>query len=110
MGGAVIVMRRVETGESYSGEISIDRFRAGVFKAKEYLDEALRVVAMGVEAPSISLTMSPSISAPGIFSRRRERRSSRKATQWRMSRLWVRPKNWLRGSTLRVSSASVWVT
>jgi len=72
LGGAVIVMRRVETGESYSGEISIDRFRAGVFKAKEYLDEALRVVAMGVEALHITHDEPIHICSGYILSKARE--------------------------------------
>jgi hypothetical protein len=54
LGGAVIVMRRVETGESYSGEVSLGLFRASVFKTKEYLTQALRVVAEGVEKLQIS--------------------------------------------------------
>ncbi len=38
-------MRRVETGESYSGEISLDLFQGGAFKTKSYLAQALKVVA-----------------------------------------------------------------
>ena len=42
-------MRRVETGESYSGEISLDLFQGDAFKAKGYLVQALKVVAEGME-------------------------------------------------------------
>ena len=42
-------MRRVETGESYSGEISLDLFQGGLFKTKAYLVQALKMVAEGVE-------------------------------------------------------------
>ncbi len=54
MGGAVVVMRRVETGETYSGEISLDLFQGDVFKTKAYLAQSLRVVAEGMEMLHVS--------------------------------------------------------
>ena len=72
MGGAVVVMRRVETGESYSGEMSLDLFRASVFKTKEYLVQAVRVVAEGVEKLQISHDEPIHICTGYILSRARE--------------------------------------
>ena len=72
MGGAVVVMRRVETGESYSGEISLDLFRVNVFKTKEYLVQALRVVTEGVEKLQISHDEPIHICTGYILSRARE--------------------------------------
>jgi len=37
IGGVVIVMRRVETGETHVGEIPLELFREPEFKYKEYL-------------------------------------------------------------------------
>jgi hypothetical protein len=54
LGGAVVVMRRVETGESYSGEISLDLFQGALFKTKEYLVQALKVVSEGMERLRVS--------------------------------------------------------
>ncbi len=47
-------MRRVETGESYSGEISLDLFQGGTFKSKAYLVQSLKVVAEGMERLRVS--------------------------------------------------------
>ena len=66
------MMRRVETGESYSGEISLDLFRVNVFKTKEYLVQALRVVTEGVEKLQISHDEPIHICTGYILSRARE--------------------------------------
>jgi hypothetical protein len=65
-------MRRVETGESYFGEISLDLFRVNVFKTKEYLVQALRVVVEGVEKLHISHDEPIHICTGYILSRARE--------------------------------------
>lgn len=49
VGGCVIVLRRVETGESFVGEIPLRFFQGEEFKRKKYLDEACRVVRRGLE-------------------------------------------------------------
>lgn len=72
MGGAVVVMRRVETGESYSGEISLDLFQGGVFKTKEYLVQSLKVVAEGMERLRVSQDEPIHICTGYIFSKIRE--------------------------------------
>ena len=72
MGGAVVVMRRVETGESYSGEISLDLFQSDVFKTKRYLVEALKVVAEGMERLRVSQDEPIHICTGYILSRARE--------------------------------------
>jgi hypothetical protein len=43
------VMRRVESGESYVGEIPLALFRGDAFGEKLYLREAVRIVGEGVE-------------------------------------------------------------
>jgi len=50
----VIVMRRVETGEHHSGEVSLEMFRGGAFKEKGYLDKAREVVLEGVGALGVT--------------------------------------------------------
>ena len=72
MGGAVVVMRRVETGKSYSGEISLTMFQGGVFKTKAYLVQSLKVVAEGMERLRVSQDEPIHICTGYIFSRARE--------------------------------------
>ena len=66
------MMRRVETGESHSGEISLDLFRGGVFKTKAYLVQSLKVVAEGMERLRVSQDEPIHICTGYIFSRARE--------------------------------------
>ena len=54
MGGAVVVMRRVETGETYVGEVPLELFRGEAFKAQLYLGRAAELVQRGVEALNVS--------------------------------------------------------
>ena len=49
IGGVVIVMRRVETGESHVGEIPLDLFRKPEFKYKEYLRFATQILLEGID-------------------------------------------------------------
>ncbi len=72
MGGAVVVMRRVETGESYSGEISLDLFQGGAFKTKAYLVQAFKVVVEGMEGLRVSQDEPIHICTGYILSRARE--------------------------------------
>jgi hypothetical protein len=72
LGGAVVVMRRVGTRESYSGEISIDLFQGKTFKSKEYLAQALRVVAEGMEKLLVSKEEPIHICSGYILSRAKE--------------------------------------
>ncbi len=65
-------MRRVGTGESYSGEISIDLFQGKTFKSKEYLVRALRVVAEGMEKLLVSKEEPIHICSGYILSRAKE--------------------------------------
>ena len=66
------MMRRVETGESYSGEISLDLFQGGVFKTKAYLVRALKVVAEGMEKLRVSQGEPIHICTGYILSKARE--------------------------------------
>jgi len=47
-------MRRVETGEVYSGEISLKYFRKDKFKEKSYLDASLNIIAKGIKKLDIT--------------------------------------------------------
>jgi len=49
IGGVVIVMRRVETGESHVGEIPLELFRVPEFKYKEYLRAVTQIILEGIE-------------------------------------------------------------
>ncbi len=66
------MMRRVETGESYSGEISLDLFQGGAFKTKSYLVQALKVVAEGMERLRVSQDEPIHICTGYILSKARE--------------------------------------
>ena len=66
------MMRRVETGKSYSGEISLTMFQGGVFKTKAYLVQSLKVVAEGMERLRVSQDEPIHICTGYIFSRARE--------------------------------------
>ena len=67
-----MVMRRIETGESYSGEITLDQFQGTAFKTKAYLVQALKVVAEGMEELRVSQDEPIHICTGYILSRARE--------------------------------------
>ncbi len=48
MGGVVIVLRRVETGEHFVGEVPIQLFRCDAFREQLYLREAAEIVLRGL--------------------------------------------------------------
>ncbi|MEM2905520.1 MAG: hypothetical protein QW057_07015 [Candidatus Bathyarchaeia archaeon] len=56
VGGCFIVVRRVETGQYYAGEVPVRLFQEPAFKEKQYLEEAWRIVSEGLKAMSVSLT------------------------------------------------------
>jgi len=43
-------MRRVDTGESYVGEIPLNFFKEEAFKKKLYLDQIVSIILKGIEA------------------------------------------------------------
>jgi hypothetical protein len=49
VGGVVIVLRRVETDEDYSGEIPLELFQGIEFKYKGYLRSATQVILEGLD-------------------------------------------------------------
>ncbi len=49
IGGAVIVLRRVETDEEYTGEIPPELFKADEFKYKTYLRYATQIILKGLD-------------------------------------------------------------
>ena len=56
IGGAVIVLRRVETDESYTGEIPLELFKEEEFKYKTYLRNATQIILEGLDALDIQKT------------------------------------------------------
>ena len=48
------MMRRVETGETYVGEVPLALFQGEAFKSKKYLDEAVEIVLKGLKNLGIS--------------------------------------------------------
>ena len=77
MGGVVIVMRRVETGERHVGEVPLELFQGEVFKGKAYLEKAAEVVLEGVEALGIGLEEAIHICRGFILTEAREALRSR---------------------------------
>jgi maltoporin len=56
IGGAVIVMRRVETNEEHTGEIPPELFKSEEFKYKTYLRYATQIILEGIDALSAEKT------------------------------------------------------
>jgi len=54
IGGAVIVLRRIESDERFVGEISLKAFQGTAFEDKQYLLEVLKVVREGVLALGVT--------------------------------------------------------
>ena len=54
IGGTVIVLRRVETGESHWGEIPLKLFQGSEFKYKAYLRSATQIILEGIDALRVS--------------------------------------------------------
>lgn len=71
MGGAVVVMRRIETGEVYLGEVPLDLFRGEAFKDKLYLEAAAQHVWRGLEALGVQRDEPIHICAGYILSKAR---------------------------------------
>ncbi len=47
-------MRRVETGEHYTGEVPLELFRRGAFEKKQYLDKVVEIVQRGIKALKVT--------------------------------------------------------
>jgi len=54
IGGAIIVLRRIESDERFVGEISLKAFQGTAFVDKHYLLEVLKVVREGVVALGVT--------------------------------------------------------
>ena len=66
------MMRRVETGEAYSGEVPLDLFQGHTFREKKYLDKGAQIVLDGVRALSISPREEIRICTGYVLSKARE--------------------------------------
>jgi len=54
IGGAVIVLRRLESDERFTGEIPLSAFQGSAFSEKQYLVEAIRIVREGISTLKIN--------------------------------------------------------
>ena len=72
IGGVVIVMRRVETGETHAGDIPLELFREPEFKYKEYLGAATQIILEGIENLGIELGEPLHVCTGYIFSSAKE--------------------------------------
>jgi hypothetical protein len=72
VGGVVIVMRRVETGESHVGEIPLELFREPEFKYKEYLRSATQILLEGIDELDVEQGETLHICTGYIFSSAKE--------------------------------------
>lgn len=72
MGGAVIVMRRVETGEHHVGEVPLELFKGNAFKNKQYLERAVGIVLDGVAALKVKKVEPIYVCSGYILSRARD--------------------------------------
>jgi hypothetical protein len=67
IGGAVIVMRRVETDEHFTGEIPPELFKEPEFKYKAYLRYATQIILQGLDALKVPKTEAIHICTGYIF-------------------------------------------
>ncbi|MCW4012749.1 MAG: hypothetical protein NWF07_07125 [Candidatus Bathyarchaeota archaeon] len=67
IGGAVIVMRRVETDEKYSGEIPTELFKEPEFRYKAYLRYATQIILEGLDKLQVPKTEAIHICTGYIF-------------------------------------------
>jgi hypothetical protein len=65
-------MRRVETGEHYTGEVPLELFRQGAFEEKRYLDKAVEIVQRGIEALKVTRAEPIRVCSGYILSKVRE--------------------------------------
>ena len=77
VGGCVIVARRVETGEHYVGEIPVEFFQGELFRKKEYLDEAAKIVEEAMRSLGVSREEEVRICTGYILSKARKRLSEK---------------------------------
>ncbi|MEM2739738.1 MAG: hypothetical protein QXQ29_02945, partial [Candidatus Bathyarchaeia archaeon] len=73
IGGCIIALRRVETGESYVGEIPLRLFQGDEFKRRRYLDEAYRIVLDGLRELKVSRNELVKVCSGYVLSRVRAR-------------------------------------
>lgn len=73
IGGCIIVLRRIETGENHIGEIPLQLFQNDEFKRKKYLDEAYRIVLDGLKKLNVSKNEKVKICSGYVLSRARIR-------------------------------------
>lgn len=66
------MMRRVETGDAYSGEVPLKLFRDPAFKEKTYLDKAVRIALRGIQVLTIPLDEEIRICSGYVLSKVRE--------------------------------------
>jgi hypothetical protein len=72
IGGVVIVMHRVETGEKYVGEIPLEVFQGEEFKYQTYLRYATQIILDGLDELEVPITEPVHICTGYIFRKAKE--------------------------------------
>ena len=72
VGGAVVVMRRVETDETHIGEIPLELFQISEFKYKVYLRRAQEIIIEGLDKLQVQMDEPIHICTGYILSTARE--------------------------------------
>jgi len=72
VGGVVIVLRRVETGEDYSGLIPLELFQGAEFKYKGYLRSATQIILEGLDTLEASTDEAIHICTGYVFTHARD--------------------------------------
>ncbi len=68
LGGVVIVLRRVKTGESYSDEIPLELFQGTEFRYKGYLRVATQIILEGLDQLEVPVDEAIHICTGYVFS------------------------------------------
>jgi len=72
IGGTVIVLRRVETGENHWGEIPLELFQGDEFKYKAYLRSATQIILEGFDALYVTTDEAIHICTGYVFTHARD--------------------------------------
>jgi hypothetical protein len=67
IGGTVIILRRIETDESFSGEIPLELFKEKEFKYKIYHRKATQIILKGLDTLEVPKTESIHICTGYVF-------------------------------------------
>lgn len=72
IGGVVVVMRRIETGDSHWGEVPLEMFQGSEFKYKGYLRVATQIILDGLDALDVDTDEAIHICTGYIFTQAKD--------------------------------------